>query len=66
MHGCPTLNPPINGAVVQSISSPIAQMSCKSGFYPDREVAFLYMCANGLWVDPAGIAKVPLPGCLSK
>lgn len=42
-------------------------MTCRSGFYPDREIATLYVCMpNNKWTDPGQMAKLPLPDCLCK
>ena len=64
--GCPTLTAPLNAAVSSFNPGKLAQMACRSGFYPDREIASLYVCINNEWTDPGRVAKLPLPDCLCK
>ena len=64
--GCQILTAPLNGAVTFILKGILAQMACRSGFYPDREIATLYVCKNKEWTDPGKIAKLPLPDCLCK
>ena len=63
---CHPLKPPVNGAVSYITENKLAQMACKSGYYPEQKVVFLYICVNNVWKDPSPFdpAPVPLPDCL--
>ena len=62
---CPPLKAPVNGAVSYYRPFSLAQASCKSGFYPEGKMAFLYICVNNKWKDTSPTnAPVPIPDCL--